>query len=175
MNLFMRIFVATIVVSSFIVTPDISLADSIPKPAAASFYPLIGKWHGQGEIKESGKAPAKMTLTLNCRKVAAGWAVACSMTAKNKKLSISESDLMGVDAATGEAHWYAITNMGETHDHLVNWINAKTMHAHYSWEQDGKKMFEEITFNINKRSMSFHSIVTTEGQTTGEFTGNVKH
>jgi hypothetical protein len=32
---------------------------------------------------------------------------------------MSETDLMGVDAVTGEGHWYAVINQGESHDHIT--------------------------------------------------------
>jgi len=175
MKLIKRVLATILLLGGFFMVPIISSAESSSKPAAAKFYPLIGKWHGQGEMAEPGKAPAKMALTLNCRKVAAGWAVACNMNAKNKNMSISESDLMGVDPVTGKAHWYAVTNLGETHDHLAEWTDANTMHAEYKWDQDGKKMLEDITFIFNKRSLSFRSVVTADGQSVGEFSGKVKH
>jgi len=144
-------------------------------PAAASFYPFLGKWHGVGEMMEPGKPTAKLNLTLSCRKVAAGWAIACDMSAKNKTMMISESDLMGVDPVTGKAHWYAITNMGETHDHVAQWVDPNTVHAQYGWTQDGKQMQEDITFNFKKRSITFRSVVTADGHTAGEFSGALRH
>jgi len=174
MNLLVRLLITIQVICTGLISSAVSLADSNAKPAAAVFYPMIGKWHGQGEMVEPGQVPAKLTLTLSCKKVSAGWAVACTMSAKNKTMSIIESDLMGVDPVTGKGHWYAITNTGETHDHLVDWKNADTMHAQFIWIQDGKQMMEDITFNFKKRAMTFHSVVTADGQIAGEFSGSVK-
>jgi hypothetical protein len=52
------------------------------------------------------RQPAKITQTT------------CT-AAKNGKLVMSETDLMGVDAVTGEEHWYAVINQGESHDHIT--------------------------------------------------------
>jgi len=144
-------------------------------PAAAEFYPLIGIWHGQGELAEADQTPLKLTLELNCQKVSSGWAVSCSMQAGNEQLTMMESDLMGVDPVTGQAHWYAVTNQGETHDHLVNWPDAQTMQAHYSWAQDGKFMREKITFQLqDSQDMSFKSVVTADGKQVAAFSGKLK-
>jgi len=144
-------------------------------PAAAEFYPLVGNWHGQGELAEAGQKPVKLMLNLECQKVSSGWAVSCAMQAKNKQLIMMESDLMGVDPVTGQAHWYAVTNQGETHDHLANWLDAHTMNAHYEWRQDGKWMREDITFQLqDKHAMNFKSVVMSNGKQAFEFSGKLK-
>lgn len=152
------------------------MADSIAKtPAASEFYPLVGKWHGKGELGEPGKKPVALKLSLACQKVSSGWAIACSMRAKNGAMVITESDLMGVDPVTGKAHWYAITNQGETHDHIAQWSDARTMKAHYDWTQEGKKMQENIVFTLKgKNNLTFQSVVSMDGQKVGEFSGTVK-
>jgi hypothetical protein len=144
-------------------------------PAAAEFYPIVGHWRGHGQLVEPGQPPVKLAISLYCQKVSAGWAVRCAMQAKNKQMTMTESDLMGVDPVTGQAHWYAVTNQGETHDHLVKWQDAHTMLAHYDWTQQGKHMHEAIAFKLKgKRLLSFDSIVTADGKQAGEFVGTVK-
>jgi len=169
--------VLSLILAVFAASVSLSSAQAAAKsaPAAAKFYPMVGKWHGMGQLVEPGQTPVKLTMTFNCRKVAAGWGVACDMKAKNKSMSISESDLMGVDPVTGKAHWYAVTNQGETHDHIAEWTDANTMHAQYTWTQDGKQMQETIQFNFKKRALTFSSVVTMDGQTVGEFSGELKH
>ena len=142
---------------------------------AAKYYPFEGKWKGEAEMAEPGQAAIKLDMTLACRKVSSGWAIACDMNAKNKDMMISESDLMGVDPDTGKGHWYAISSMGETHDHQSEWTDANTMNAHYSWQKDGKLMEEKVVFNfMGKKSVKFHSVVTVDGQVAGEFSGSLK-
>jgi len=152
-----------------------SLAMAEQAPPAAQYYPLEGKWKGKAEMVEPGQAPVKLDMTFSCRKVSSGWGIACDMNAKNKEMMISESDLMGVDPVTGKGHWYAITNMGETHDHQAEWSDANTMHAHYAWEQDGKQMEEKVEFNFKSaKTVNFRSVVTMNGQVAGEFSGSLK-
>lgn len=149
------------------------LADNAP--AAAEFYPLVGKWHGKGQLVEAGQAPVELALNMTCNKVSSGWGVQCAMDARNKQMAMSETDLMGVDPVTGQAHWYAVTNQGETHDHLARWTDAHTMLAHYDWTQDGKHMHESITFKLKgKQALSFESIATADNQQVASFSGELR-
>jgi len=143
-------------------------------PAAARYYPLVGHWKGKGHLSEAGQAPIALALRLTCNKAASGWAVRCAMVAKNDKMTMTESDLMGVDAITGKGHWYAVTNQGETHDHIAEWVDRKTMKAHYAWSADGKQMVENITLMLARgKSMEFHSVVTADGKEVSAFSGKL--
>jgi len=143
-------------------------------PAASRYYPFVGHWKGHGQLSEPGQKPTPLTLSMSCSKASSGWAVRCEMLAKNGKMKITESDLMGVDPVTGTGHWYAVTNEGETHDHVTEWPDPKTMKAHHTWTQDGKKMEEDISFQFTgKKSVEFRSAVTQDGQPAGEFSGKL--
>ena len=145
-------------------------------PAAAQYYPLVGYWKGLAELSVPGQAPAKLSVSFGCSKVAGGWAVRCEMVAKNDKMTITESDLMGVDSVTGVGHWYSVTSEGETHDHVTQWPEENTMKAHYKWQQDGKQMAEDISLVFQgQRGLEFRSTTTTDGKKTGEFFGKLRH
>jgi hypothetical protein len=159
-----------------VASPSVALANSsAAKPAAARYYPFVGTWHGNGQLSQAGQAPAALALRLSCAKAASGWAVRCAMTAKNKQTSISESDLMGVDPVTGQGHWYAVTNEGDTHDHLTHWVDAHTMQARYAWTQNGTKMEEHITVVFKgRRVMHFRSVVSGAGKEVGAFSADLR-
>lgn len=90
-------------------------------------------------------------------------------------MSIAESDLFGVDPISRQGHWYAVTNQGESHDHLVEWIDAGTMKARYAWAQDGAKMEENIAIRFDgARSMNFRSVVTANGNEAAVFGGALR-
>jgi len=72
----------------------------------------------------------KLKLALACSKAAGGYGVTCAMQARRKGMQSSEADLMGVDPVTGKGHWYAVTNTGETHDHVVDWQGDKSFLLH---------------------------------------------
>jgi len=144
-------------------------------PQAAQFYPLLGKWKGSGKLKEGDRVPTSLSLRLNCRKASSGWAVLCELKASNSKMIMTETDLFGVDTVSGKSRWYAVTNQGETHDHIAEWVDPKNMRANLAWTQEGKQMAENITFHfVSSRSIEFRSVVTENGKEAVSFTGTLK-
>lgn len=171
-----RLTIVLLASSAFLISINSQADTATPAPPAASFYPFLGIWHGKGELAETGKDPIKLDLSLACKKVSSGWGISCDMNAKNGSMLMTESDLMGVDPVTGQAHWYAVTNQGETHDHLAQWSDAHTMKAHYAWTQGGSKMQEKIVFNFKgKKSASWSSVVSADGKKVAEFSGTISH
>jgi hypothetical protein len=153
----------------------VQATETTPSPAN-NFYAFVGNWKGQGTLSQAGQEPVNLELNLNCKKTSAGWGVLCEMIAKNKEMHISETDLFGVDPATNQHHWFSVTNMGETHDHLVEWMDATTMKGRYAWTQEGKNMEENISVSFSgKKAVEFRSIVSQEGQEVAAFAGTLKH
>ncbi|MFO1301254.1 MAG: hypothetical protein U1F17_12930 [Burkholderiaceae bacterium] len=153
----------------------VSAADTAAAPEVARFFLLVGHWKGHGELTQSGQAPARLTLDYRCRKAAASSAVSCELKARNGTMSIAETDLFGVDPVRRQGHWYAVTNQGESHDHLVEWTDARTMKARYAWTQDGAKMEENIAIRFDgARSMNFRSVVTADGNEAAVFGGTLR-
>jgi hypothetical protein len=150
-------------------------ADAVPaRPAAVRFYPLLGYWKGQAQLAQQDQPTIVLALSLSCRKASSGWAVRCDMVGRNDTMIMTESDLMGVDPVTGTGHWYAVSNQGETHDHIAEWPDPNTMKAHYAWTQDGKQMLESIVFQlIGKNALEFRSTVTADGAEVGSFSGKL--
>ena len=174
MTAFVRLSAAGLLVLGAAVPLVATAAAPEDAPAAARFYPLVGNWKGNGQTGDTGKAPEQLSLALSCKKAAAGWAVLCTLDGKGKDMTMAEADLFGVDPVTGQGHWYAVSNAGETHDHLVTWTDHKTFQAHYSWTQDGKKMDETIKLSLpTPKTMEFTGDVTADGQPASFFTGKL--
>lgn len=166
--------IVSAVLGCAVVAAPAAAASSDKLPAAARYYPLVGHWKGEGELASPGQPAVKLALKLSCYKVSSGWAVRCAMSARNGKMVMTESDLFGVDPVTGQGHWYAITNQGETHDHLTKWTDARTMKAQHGWQQGGKQMMEHIVLKLPaKRTLEFRSVVTADGQQAGAFSGRL--
>lgn len=175
MNMSSRI-AAAILIAAGVLMPVFSLAATPAEkaPAASRFYALLGHWKGKGQLIAAGEAPITLALKVSCVKAASGWAVHCDMVARNAKMTITESDLFGVDAATGTGHWYAVTNQGEVNDLVTQWTNTKTMVAHRAWMQDGKQMDEKVIFTLpRKTAMKFSSTVTAFGKKVDVFSGEL--
>jgi hypothetical protein len=146
----------------------------IAPPVSSKFYPFLGYWKGNGQYGAPGKDPVQLALSLSCRKAVAGWAVRCDFVGRGETMLLIEADLMGVDPVQGVAHWYAINNQGDVHDHIADWPDANTMNAHYDWEQNGKQMRENVVFRFpREHEMSFRSVITENGQEVGAFFGNM--
>jgi len=149
--------------------------EKAPAPAAARFYPLVGKWSGNGAYQEAGQPATKLKLDYRCRKASGGAAVTCELRADGKGMSVRETDLFGVNPVTGQGHWYAVTNMGETHDHTADWLDPATMKASKSWSHEGKQMREDITMRFTSaKALEFRSVVTQDGKEVGAFSGQLK-
>ncbi|MFZ1907543.1 MAG: hypothetical protein WAU52_00535 [Burkholderiales bacterium] len=145
-----------------------------PTPVPTRFYPFLGYWKGNGQYGAPGKDPVQLALSLSCRKAVSGWAVRCDFVGRGDTMIFVEADLMGVDPVTGIGHWYAVNNQGDTHDHISDWTDARTMIAHYEWEQNGKQMRENVIFRFaREKDMDFRSVVTENGQEVGAFFGKL--
>ncbi|MGH8744916.1 MAG: hypothetical protein ACREUK_00310 [Burkholderiales bacterium] len=143
-------------------------------PSATPFSPFLGYWKGNGQYGAPGKDPVALALSLSCRKAVAGQAVRCDFVGRGDTMTFVEADLMGVDPALGIGHWFAINNQGDTHDHIAEWPDAKTMIAHYDWEKNGKQMRENIVFRFtHEKDMDFRSVITENGQEVGAFFGKL--
>jgi hypothetical protein len=143
-------------------------------PVSSRFYPFLGYWKGHGQLGEPGKDPQLLALSLSCRKAVAGYAVRCDLVGRNDTMTMVEADLMAVEPVSGIGHWYAVNNQGDTHDHIAEWPDAKTMIAHYEWEQNGKQMRENVIFRFTQpKEMDFRSVLTENGQEVGAFFGKL--
>jgi len=123
-----RFAIAVLAMSASTILPLTSTAaEPAAVPAAARFYPFVGNWKGQGELREGEQPATRLTLDYQCKKASAGWAVSCNLIARNGQMTMAETDLFGVDPVTGKGHWFAVTNAGETHNHIADWTDSKTM------------------------------------------------
>jgi hypothetical protein len=175
MNVFARVAAAVLAVGLAFSPLRSEAAGPVTKlPGASRYYPLLGHWRGTGQLSQAGQRPVRLALRISCHKAASGSAVRCDLVGRSAKMTYTESDLFGVDAATGTGHWYAVTNQGEASDLVTEWTDGKTMRAHRAWSQDNKKMAEDVTFLLPHRSsFEFRSMVTAYGKEVGVFSGRL--
>ncbi|MDH5693551.1 MAG: hypothetical protein OEZ47_10645 [Gammaproteobacteria bacterium] len=142
---------------------------------AQKFQQFLGHWRGDAEITETGKAPVPMKMKIDCQQASSGFAVLCHDTISNQLMTMTETDLMGFNPADGSYHWYAVTNTGETHDHLVEWISDNAFVARTTWQQGGVEMAESIAVTWSSpTAMEFRTVITAAGQEAMVFVGNLK-
>jgi hypothetical protein len=63
-----------------------------------------------------------------------------------------ETDLMGYEPNTNTYHWYAVTNAGETHDHVAPASDGNKLQFVFTGTQEGKPFKEVIDLEISKDS-----------------------
>jgi len=132
-------------------------ADPLPKQVEA-LEPLVGTFKGTGTMT-AGKDKAKVDFTLACKRTSARFGVQCTfhVTGVPGLAAYEESDLFGYEPNSDTYHWYAITNAGETHDHVAKSFGDKVQWT-YTGTQDGKPMKEVVDMELGKdRSIAFRS------------------
>ena len=65
-----------------------------------------------------------------------------------------ETDLMGYEPNTNTFHWYAVTNAGETHDHVAQASDGNKQQFIFTGTQEGKPFKEVIDLEIGKDEKS---------------------
>lgn len=161
-----------LVVLATLASTRIATADTPRPPRVADARPLVslerflGSWKLTGTIS-MGADNAKITATVLCRRASAGAAIACSgkFTGVPGAPALEESDLMGYDPGTNTLHWYAVTNLGEVHDHVAN-VNADpTLHFVHTGTQDGQAFKEviDVEFVKDGKSISLRSTTSLAG------------
>jgi hypothetical protein len=124
---------------------------------------FAGKWAFDGVLAFEGKE-VKGKLTIDCKKIALGKAVACSMKGKFPGFPDEDSGvLVGYDIGGKAVHFMAMTTGGEVHDHRCQWKDASTLDCGslaYT-AVDGSPATEELAFTWpDAKSSSFKAIIT---------------
>jgi len=114
-------------------------------------YCLVGEWKSQnGSAIVDGKKH-KVDVAVSCAPVAGGMGIGCTTKMAIEGLGQSEeSDLFGYDPGQNRYHWFSVTQMGETHDHVALAPDPKdhSITFVYSGFQGGKPMQEVITLTF---------------------------
>ncbi len=132
---------------------------------------LAGKWEANMTLTMPGQAPVKFKGTWDCKKIAAGTAVDCSMSAEVPGWGLmEETDLMGYDPETKSVRMMTWNNMGEIHDHRGAWKDDKTIELTHSATAGGKPVEERfmMSFMGPKEMRWKFTSKTEEGTTTFE-------
>lgn len=131
-----------------LLSPTFVRADGIPKPVA-DLERFVGTWKATGTATV-GATTAKITATWTCKRVSARAGVGCTLEfAGMPGMPVyAETDLFGFEASTNRYHWYAVTNAGETHDHVGTPVAADEpkLQFVYTGTQDGKPFKEVVDF-----------------------------
>lgn len=119
---------------------------------------LVGDWKGGGSMTLPDGS-AKVHATWSCKRTSAKYGVLCSfrVTGIPGVPVYEETDLLGYEPHTDTYHWYAVTNAGETHDHVAA---HKPSEFVFEGTQAGKPLKEIIQLSfaadkVNGRAETF--------------------
>jgi hypothetical protein len=144
-----------IIATLSVVVPVTAAADPLPR-AVSDMECLVGSWKGGGSLA-MGKDKAKLDATWTCERTSAQFGVSCVLrvTGIPGVAVYEETDLMGYEPNTNLYHWYAVTNAGETHDHVAKVPAGNTIQFVFDGSQDGKPFKEviELTFSKDEKSV----------------------
>jgi len=117
---------------------------------------MLGNWRGTGSMAMGKDKIDGVKMSFDCKRTSGAWGVACNgvMTGIPGFDKLEESDLFGYDPGAGKYHWFAVTNAGETHDHVGMPSKGDTLEFVYNGVQEGKPMKEvlQLTFKGPKES-----------------------
>jgi len=137
---------------------------------------LVGSWKGTGSMTMGKDKVDGLKLSWNCKRTSAEWGVACNavFTGVPGIDKYEETDLFGYEPGTGKYHWYAVTNAGETHDHVAAAANSATIEFVHTGIQEGKPLKEvvQLTFKgKNESTVDVRSETFIDGKSTALLTG----
>jgi len=134
--------------------PALAAADPLPKQVA-DMDCLVGSWKGDGTLV-AGKDKARISATWSCARTSASYGVLCSLRVTGiPGLPVyDETDLLGYEPNSNTYHWYAVTNAGETHDHVAKPNTGNTIEFVYNATQEGKAYKEVIALEFGKDDKS---------------------
>jgi hypothetical protein len=145
------IFAAGIVLGS--ATP--TLADAPPQEVK-DMLSMVGTWKGAATLT-MGADTAKVKVAMTCQPAAGEWGVQCrtQFTGMPGGGIYLETDLFGYEPGTKKFHWFSVTNMGETHDHVSDGIKGNLIEFVHHGVQEGKPLKEVIRMNFSENCQQF--------------------
>jgi hypothetical protein len=137
---------------------------------------LVGTWKIAGSMT-LGKDTAKVTATWTCKRTSAKYGVLCTMDLRGIPgvPVYAETDLFGYEPNSNTAHWFSVTNAGETHDHVGKIPEGNVAEFVYTGTQEGKPFKEVIKLEfVDKKNISFRAETFIAGQSASVFEGKAK-
>jgi hypothetical protein len=148
-----------------------------PPKEAKDIACLVGSWKGTASMTMGKDKVDGVKLSWTCKPTSGQWGVACnaSFVGMPGIDKYEETDLFGYDPGAGKYHWFAVTNGGETHDHVGTQGKGDTIEFVYNGAQEGKPFKEVIQMSFkgkNESMLDFRSEGFLDGKSTFVLTGS---
>lgn len=103
--------------------PPPSVAAEVRRTVAA----LVGSWSGRMTATVPDAAPETFPWTMDCKEIALGQGVACTMGGTASIGPLAQTCLVAFDPVGRSVHYMCVTSMGEVHDHDGRWADEQTI------------------------------------------------
>lgn len=149
-----------------------------PKPPAQvqTLKRLVGRWQGSFQYNFGGQN-GTATAIMDCSAAAGSLGVSCKSTLTGLPGgACHEQDLFGYDAGGNKFHWFSVTSMGETHDHVAEPSKNGQLTWVYRGLSEGKPFKETIFMKMapSGRETEFKNETVIGGKLVGSFHGTVE-
>ena len=145
-------------------------ADETPPPEIKkTVEALAGKWATEMTLTMPAQPPVKFKTTMDCRRIADGAAVQCSLRANVPGMGIlDETDIWAWEPESRVLHDITINSWGEVHDHKGKWKDEHTAEFAHTATQAGKALEERetVTFHPPNQMEFTLTAKTPDGTTT---------
>src|SRR5262249_12553774 len=135
-------------------------------------YCLVGEWTAKDAAFTAGGKKHKTAVHVSCAPAASGYALECTATFDIDGIGHSEeTDLFGYDPGQNRYHWFSVSSMQETHDHVaLPPADGQPIVWSYSGVLGGQPLHEvlRMTFDRDGKKLDFDAtvIVAAEAQAT---------
>ncbi len=155
----------------------LALLASLPALAAAgtatpstepdALTALVGTWKATGTLSMGGAPAQNVTVTWVCKATSAKAGVQCNLKMTGiPGMTYECTDLFGYEPNSKTFHWYAVSNAGETHDHVGSGSPAGKSRWVATSIQDGKPFKEVIDMSIEGRALTIRAETFLDGKST---------
>jgi len=138
------LFVSLLLITFYASNVILAINETIPPQMQKLSNKLLGKWKAELFMTMNEK---EYLIKDNCEftQIADGQGIYMSETMMmDNGTEYKIESIIGFDAATETLHWYTVTNMGDTQDNIVNWIDNDTFTITFCGMKNNKPYEEYI-------------------------------
>lgn len=166
---------AALLSTALALAPALARAQSAPAPEIQRLAAMAGTFDGEASYTASGKTVRFRLHHVN-KVIAGGYGLAVHEEADAPELGHYEAEnLFGWDAGRRRLHLFSVTTDPNTHDHSGRWSDATHALLRYEGLKDGKRLVEEIPFElVSANEYRFRSTLTVAGAAPEVFAATMK-
>ena len=157
---------ALAIAAAVIFSPSAQAQAPTPAPEVRRLAVLAGTFEGEASYAAGGKT-VRFRLRHENRVIAGGFGILTHEEADIPQLGHYEAEnLFGWDTGRRRLHLFSVTNDPNTHDHAGTWSDATHARLRYEGLRDGKRLVEDIPFElVSANEYRFRSTSTVGGAT----------